>query len=89
MDAANANPPRRFPLSMTPMVGWSLNGRTFERTAVAEDEVVWLNAIEVWEFVNTGGGMGMGPLPHLMHVHKHNLEHEDMGMMRNYQVEAS
>jgi len=146
-EAVNASQPRRVVLAMTPMVGWTLNGRTFEMTAVAPDEVVRLNTIEVWEFVNAGGGMGggMGMLPHPMHMHGeqfqvvsreidgsgraawetvkdgyinegwkdtvlvmpgervkvirrfadftglflyhcHNLEHEDMGMMRNYRV---
>ncbi len=148
-DAVNASTPRRFTLSMTPMVGWTLNGRTFGMTDVAEDEVVRLNTVEVWEFINSGGGMGMGmgALPHPMHVHGepfqvlrrevdpafraawesvkdgyidvgwkdtvlvmpgervqilrrfadypglflyhcHNLEHEDMGMMRNYEIRA-
>ncbi len=146
-EAVNASTPRRIALTMTPMVGWTLNNRTFEMTAVAEDEVVRLNTIEVWEFSNVGGGMGMGMgmLPHPMHVHGepfqvlrrevdpaframwesvkdgyidvgwkdtvvvmpgervqilrrfadytglflyhcHNLEHEDMGMMRNYEI---
>ncbi len=138
---------------------WTINGRTFEMTAVAPDEQVVLGAREVWEFVNTppggtgggggGGGMGSMGLPHPMHVHGlqfrvlsrqapadptqrsdwetvkdgyvdegwkdtvlvmpgervqvevefrdftglylyhcHNLEHEDMGMMRNYRVVA-
>ncbi len=149
-EAVNASQPRRVVLAMTPMVGWTLNGRTFEMTAVAPDEVVRLNTIEVWEFVNAGGGMGggMGMLPHPMHMHGeqfqvvsreidgsgraawetvkdgyinegwkdtvlvmpgervkvirrfadftglflyhcHNLEHEDMGMMRNYRVVSS
>ena len=126
-----------------------LNGRTFEMTATAPNEVVKLNTLEVWEFVNTSGGMGMmgGGMAHPMHVHGlqfqvierqvasqyrsawesvsggfvdegwkdavllmpgervklllkfedftglylyhcHNLEHEDMGLMRNYRVEA-
>ena len=135
--------------------GWTLNGRTFEMTAVAEDEIVPLNAVEIWEFANdsAGGGMGRGmgmmnmSLPHPMHMHGesfqvierqindsgkaawdtlsqgfvdegwkdtvlvmpgervkvlrrfgdftglfiyhcHNLEHEDMGMMRNFEIRA-
>ena len=151
-EAVNAHQPRRVVLAMTPMVGWTLNGRTFEMTAVAPDEVVRLNTVEVWEFVNAGGGMGgmgggMGMLPHPMHMHGeqfqvisrevdaggrsawetvkdgyinegwkdtvlvmpgervkvirrfadftglflyhcHNLEHEDMGMMRNFEIRA-
>ena len=160
-DAVNAGQPRTFVLSMTPGLGWTLNGRTFEMTATADDEVVRLGDLEVWSFLNAaggmgregmgggmGGGMGMGmALPHPMHVHGlqfqilrrkltpqaqvlwetlgegfvnegwhdtvlvlpgeqvdillrftdfeglylyhcHNLEHEDMGMMRNYRVVA-
>ncbi len=146
-EAVNANSPRRVVLSMTPGIGWTLNGRTFEMTAVAPEEVVRLNTTEVWEFHNAGGGMGMGMLPHPMHMHGeqfqvvsrevdaggraawetvkdgyvnegwkdtvlvmpgervkvirrfadftglflyhcHNLEHEDMGMMRNFEIRA-
>ncbi len=153
-DAVNADQPRTFVVGMTMGRGWTINGRTFEMTAVADDEVVRLGDLEVWSFVNNtgGGGMGMGmggmALPHPMHVHGlqfqilrrqvdpawktywdafapgfvdegwhdtvlvlpgervdillkftdfeglylyhcHNLEHEDMGMMRNYRVVAS
>ena len=147
-EAVNASRPRVVRLTMTPGRGWTLNGRTFEMTAVAPDEVVRLNTTEVWEFHNVGSGMGMGMLPHPMHMHGeqfqvvgrevdaadrrawedvreghvdegwkdtvlvmpgervrvirrfrdftglflyhcHNLEHEDMGMMRNFQVVAS
>ncbi len=150
-DAMNASNPRTFTLAMTMGRGWTLNGRTFEMTTVADDEIVRLGDLEVWQFVNqAGGGMGMGggmTLPHPMHVHAlqfqvlerkvnpgsraawetlsggfvdegwwdtvlvmpgeqvkillrfedfeglylyhcHNLEHEDMGMMRNYRVVA-
>ena len=152
-DAVNRDRPRTFELAMTMGRGWTINGRTFEMTAVADDEVVRLGDLEVWSFVNraSGGGMGMGmggmALPHPMHVHGlqfqilrrevdpawkrfwdafapgfvdegwhdtvlvlpgervdillrftdfeglylyhcHNLEHEDMGMMRNYRVVA-
>jgi len=110
-------------------------------TDVAEDEKVRAGSLEVWEFVNRGGGMGMMGMmnmPHPIHLHGkqfqvlertgvthsgyvdegwkdtvlvmpgerarllvrfgehtglflyhcHNLEHEDMGMMRNYLIEA-
>ena len=152
--AVNHQSPRKFVLVMTMRQGWSINGRTFEMTDVAPDEIVKLNTLETWQFINQGGGMGMGrgmmggmELPHPMHVHNlqfqvverqvqsayrdawetlsagyidegwrdtvlvmpgeqvkillkfedytglylyhcHNLEHEDMGMMRNYRVEA-
>lgn len=133
-------------------MSWTINGRTFEMTNVAQDEVVKLGDLEVWQFTNQGGGgrgmMGGGmALPHPMHIHGlqfqiierdistagraawdtlsdgfvdegwhdtvlvmpgesvkvllkfedftglylyhcHYLEHEDMGMMRNYLVEA-
>lgn len=167
--AANAARPRTFTLAAKGM-GWTINGRTFEMEAVAEDEAVKLGDLEVWEFVNApghmmmmGGGMGMGhggmhggsggvgmgqaeEMAHPMHIHGlqfqvlarqvrpelaahwdtvragyvdegwkdtvlvmpgervklllkyedfpglypfhcHNLEHEDLGMMRNYRVE--
>lgn len=150
--AVNLSSPRSFILAMAQGMGWTLNGRTFEMEAVAEDEIVKLGDLEVWEFENrVGGGMGMMggmSLPHPMHVHGlqyqiierevakeedrdawatlsdgyvdegwhdivlvmpgervkillkfedftglylyhcHNLEHEDMGMMRNYRVEV-
>jgi len=155
-DAVNAPSPRTFTLDMTMRRGWTINGRTFEMTAVADDEKVRLGDLEVWSFINQGGrggmgmGMGMGGMsqPHPMHVHGlqfqvlrrqvepawqslwdtlgpgfvdegwhdtvlvmpgervdillrftdfeglylyhcHILEHEDMGMMRNYRVVAS
>ncbi len=145
-EAVNAQKPRRFVFAMG-MGSATINGRSFEMTRVAEDEVVKLNTTEVWEFVNGGRGMGMMggmmQMPHPVHVHGlqfrvvertsgagwqtmkdgfvdqgwkdtvllmpgmrvkillrfedytglflyhcHNLEHEDMGMMRNYLVEA-
>ncbi len=150
--AVNARSPRRIQMAMGAGMRWSLNGRTFEMETVADDEIVQLGALEIWEFSNiVGGGMGMGmmneSLPHPMHVHGlqyqiverkigaanrdvwetlkdgfvddgwhdtvlvlpgervkiilkfedftglylyhcHNLEHEDMGMMRNYRVDA-
>ena len=160
-DAVNNNNPRNFVLAMGRGMGWSINGRTFEMTNVAKNEIVKLNDLEIWQFENQisggsnsgmNGGMGGGMmggmvLPHPMHVHGlqfqvierqvdsatrsawesireghldegwrdtvlvmpgekvkillkfedftglylyhcHNLEHEDMGMMRNYRVIA-
>ncbi len=149
-EAVNRKSPREFVLAMTMGRGWTLNGRTFEMTSVAKDEIVKRGDLEVWQFTNQGGGMGMGggmALPHPMHVHLlqfqiidrqidsagraawetlkdgyvdegwmdtvlvmpgervkillkfedftglylyhcHNLEHEDMGMMRNFRVDA-
>jgi FtsP/CotA-like multicopper oxidase with cupredoxin domain len=138
-DAVNHQNPRRFQLLMRHMA-WTINGRTFRMQEVAGDEKVRLNTLEVWEFINEGGGMGMMGgmnMPHPMHLHGmqfqvlarqgvrhagyvdegwkdtvllmpgerikilvrfadypglflyhcHNLEHEDMGMMRNYLIE--
>ena len=38
---------------------WTINGRTFQMEALANDEKVRMNTLEVWEFINEGGGMGM------------------------------
>jgi FtsP/CotA-like multicopper oxidase with cupredoxin domain len=136
--AINFGNPRTFRLSIRYMT-WTINGRTFQMEEVANDEVVKLNTLEIWEFINEGGSMGMMgmmQMPHPMHLHGlqfqvlerenvthngyvdegwkdtvllmpgervkllvkfedftglylyhcHNLEHEDMGMMRNYLV---
>lgn len=166
-DAINADAPRTFEIAMLNEV-WSLNGRSFEMDAVADDEIVQANALEVWEFINVVnegemsgghdghdmGNMNMGSgevktedqMAHPMHIHGvqfqilertinesfregwetvsagyvdegwkdtvllmpgehvkllmrfgsepglyvfhcHNLEHEDLGLMRNYQVQ--
>lgn len=146
---------------------WMINGRTWEETGVADEETVKLNTTEIWQLLNSGGGMmgdggmmggkgmmgnggmmkgGMMQMPHPIHIHQvqfnilerdvsdmdpdvwnsvkegfiddgwqdtvllmpgmkikiimrfedfkglflyhcHNLEHEDMGMMRNYKIE--
>jgi len=149
-DATNGQQPRSFGMSMRNMQ-WLLNGRTFEMTGVAENEVVQLGALEAWEFVNEqnpGQMMETMGMAHPMHIHGvqfqilqrnllvpelqagfdsvreghvdegwkdtvvvmpgervrllmkfahpglfvyhcHNLEHEDLGMMRNYRVEGS
>ena len=139
-DVVNLQHPRTFRLLMRHMNG-TFNGRTFRMEEVAEDEKVKLDTLEVWEFINDGGGRGMGMMgnmnmPHPIHLHGkqfqvlerngvshkgyvdegwkdtvllmpgerikilvrfedysglflyhcHNLEHEDMGMMRNYMV---
>jgi len=139
--AANYGNPRTFRLSMRHMT-WTINGRTFQMEKVANDEVVQLDTLEIWEFINEGGSMGMMgmmQMPHPMHLHGlqfqvlerenvthngyvdegwkdtvllmpgervkllvkfedftglylyhcHNLEHEDMGMMRNYLVQGT
>ncbi len=152
-EAVNRTNPRQFSFEMQHM-SWAINGRTFEMEGVADDEVVRLNTLEVWELINeaSGGGMMGGmmggmAMPHPIHIHGlqfqvierqisseqradwesvsagyvdegwkdtvlvmpgervklllkfsdyeglfvyhcHNLEHEDMGMMRNYLVRA-
>ena len=138
-DAVNPEDPKRFHLVMRHMA-WTINGRTFQMEQAASDERVALNSLEVWEFINEGGGRGMMggmDMPHPIHLHGmqfqvlqrrgvthqgyvdegwkdtvllmpgerirllvrfgdypglylyhcHNLEHEDMGMMRNYRIE--
>lgn len=139
-DALNPQYPKPFQLLMRHMA-WTINGRTFQMESTAPDERVKPDSLEVWEFINEGGGgmgmMGMMNMPHPIHLHGkqfqvlqrygvrhegyvddgwkdtvllmpgeririlvkfgdypglflyhcHNLEHEDMGMMRNYFVE--
>jgi FtsP/CotA-like multicopper oxidase with cupredoxin domain len=80
---------------------WLLNGRPFEMDGVAPNETVSLDSKEVWEFDDSGAAMMGMRLAHPLHLqilvhftrypglflyHCHNLEHEDMGMMRNYRV---
>lgn len=74
-EAVNRNNPRSFTLAMQGMTH-TINGRVFEMDAVAQDEIVRLGDLEIWEFANlegSGGGMGMGmmniEMPHPMHVH--------------------
>ncbi|UCG88481.1 MAG: multicopper oxidase domain-containing protein, partial [Gemmatimonadota bacterium] len=64
-DAVNRRRPRTFEMAMRRMT-WYLNGRTFEMEEVARDEVIRLGDLEVWEFANQSGMMGM---IHPMHVH--------------------
>jgi FtsP/CotA-like multicopper oxidase with cupredoxin domain len=147
-DAVNQSSPRVFTIQLQQTAPyWLLNGRTFEMTAVADNETVKLNTLEVWEFDNLSGTVGMMETGHPMHLHAlqfqviertvrpdmaaihdqvsagftdegwkdtvlvmpgekvrflakfenyaglylyhcHNLEHEDMGMMRNYRITA-
>lgn len=61
-EAANQKHPRRFELTMRMMEGL-INGRHFDGTQVANDEIVDLDSVEVWEFDNRS------MLPHPMHVH--------------------
>jgi FtsP/CotA-like multicopper oxidase with cupredoxin domain len=50
-DAVNFENPRTFRLSLEEMI-WKINGRTFEMEEVADEEVVQLGSLEVWEFSN-------------------------------------
>ncbi len=172
--ARNLNAPRPFTFAMSHME-WTINGRTWETTEVADEETVKLGSTEVWELINGGGMMdnnddgggmmdgdgmmgdggmmggkdgmmdNMMQMPHPIHIHQvqfnmlerdvdnvdpqlwdaikdgfvdegwhdtillmpgmsakvimefkdfkglfvyhcHNLEHEDMGMMRNFKI---
>ena len=139
-EALNPQYPKTFELLMRHM-SWTINGRTFQMEATAPHERVKPDSLEIWEFINEGGGgmgmMGGMNMPHPIHLHGkqfqvlqrygvrhegyvddgwkdtvllmpgeririlvkfgdypglflyhcHNLEHEDMGMMRNYFVE--
>lgn len=69
--ALNYYSPRRFTMSMNHM-RWAINGRTFQMDDVADDEIVQIGTSEVWEFFNTGSGMGMMgmmDMPHPIHLH--------------------
>jgi blue copper oxidase len=63
-DAANPQSPRTFTVALQHMA-WTINGRRFEINGVAPDEVVKAGTLEVWEFVNQPGRMGMmGSMDH-------------------------
>ncbi|MDZ7763620.1 MAG: hypothetical protein U5K00_04230 [Melioribacteraceae bacterium] len=57
-DAVNFNNPLKFVFGMGGHMRWTINNKTFEMNEVADWEKVKLNASEVWEFVNGGGGRG-------------------------------
>ena len=61
-NAVNSNAPRPFSFAMQHM-NPTINGRTFDMEGVANDEIVRLNTLELWELVNDAGMMGgmMGP----------------------------
>ena len=75
-DAINRDSPRSYAISIGPgsMPGggirWLLNGRPYQETEVAANEIVRLDTTEVWEFVNTGAsGMRGMSMVHPLHVH--------------------
>jgi FtsP/CotA-like multicopper oxidase with cupredoxin domain len=70
-DAVNGKQPRSFGITLN-MMNWLINGRQFEMEAVAPDEIVKLNTLEAWEFVNKlNPGHMMEPMgmAHAMHLH--------------------
>lgn len=88
-DAVNGKNPRSFTLAMQGMIH-TINGRVFEMDAVANDEIVRLGDLEVWEFVNLegGGGGGMGmmnmEMPHPMHMHGVQFQVVERQIDRNF-----
>ena len=48
-----------------------INGRTFQMSTFADDEIVRAGTSEIWEFINTTRGRGMMgmQIPHPMHLH--------------------
>ncbi len=70
-DAVNRDNPRPIALSLRGME-WRINGKTFEMNAVAPDEVIKLDTIEVWEIsneINPGEMMDPMGMAHPIHIH--------------------
>jgi FtsP/CotA-like multicopper oxidase with cupredoxin domain len=70
-DAVSGKQPRSFDITLN-MMNWLINGRQFEMEAVAPDEIVKLNTLEAWEFVNKlnpGHMMESMGMAHAMHLH--------------------
>jgi FtsP/CotA-like multicopper oxidase with cupredoxin domain len=61
-DAVNINSPRTITLGMQRMT-FTVNGRLFELDAVATDEYIPFEKLEVWEFINNT------MIAHPMHIH--------------------
>ena len=55
--------PRPFTLEMGRRMTWTINGRVFEMTECAEDEMVYCDETMAWEWINNS------PIPHPMHMH--------------------
>jgi len=55
--------PRPFTLEMQRGMVWTINGRVYDMTAVADDEMVNLDEVMAWEWINNS------PIPHPMHIH--------------------
>jgi FtsP/CotA-like multicopper oxidase with cupredoxin domain len=62
-NVSNFTTPRPFTLSMGMMMSWSINGRQYQTSPIAEDEKVMVDEPLAWEFVN------LSPIPHPMHIH--------------------
>ena len=62
-NVSNFNSPVPFVLAMQMHMTWTINGRVYEPTAVAEDEMVYRDVPIAWEWINTS------PIPHPMHIH--------------------
>ncbi len=67
-EAANAGNPRSIHLSMRGMSP-RLNGRSFELTNVAEEEIIPLNTLQLLEFVNRNHRARGMMMAHPMHIH--------------------
>jgi len=70
-DAVNAARPRQVVITNR-MMAWLLNGRSFEMSGVAADEVGRVGELAVWEFVNQrnpGQMMEQNGMAHPLHIH--------------------
>lgn len=67
-DAVNFRKPRVFNITMG-MMQWGINGRGFEMEEVADDEIVRLNTLEIWEYTNDASMGMMGMMAHPIHIH--------------------
>ncbi|MBX0328376.1 multicopper oxidase domain-containing protein [Oscillochloris sp. ZM17-4] len=70
-DAVNKDNPRPVALTMNGMQ-WQLNGRSYEMNAVAPEEIVRLDTLEVWEIINEqnpGAMMDAMGMAHPIHIH--------------------
>lgn len=80
-EASNSSSPRSFSLYMQ-HGSWTMNGRTFEMDAVADDEIVRFGDTEVWEYINRSGQA----VAHPMHMHEARfqvLDREQDGSWRS------
>ncbi len=74
-DAVNKDAPRSITLGMQRMT-FTVNGRVFEMEAIAPDEYIPFETLEVWEFVNNT------MIAHPMHIHniQFNVIERQVGM---------